>query len=197
MEEDQEMERFGMDNDYDDGQWIDGEFYYRRRREKRAQTKEDVLYGVFASGDSDSDYDDSSKRKRRKNKDLLGKADLSKPVNFVSTGTVMPNREIDENSKRENEDDESAAMDEDRAGLGVGAGVGLGFKKREDGFDENSEGEESFLPTAFGRKIKEGAERRREQSKLEKKAHQGGGAKSDSYDSGMWAALRSTPRELE
>ncbi|KAI6678542.1 hypothetical protein NL676_039338 [Syzygium grande] len=130
MEEDQEMERFGMDNDYDDGQWIDGEFYHRRRREKRAQTKEDALYGVFASGDPDSDYDESSKRKRRKNEDLLGKADLSKTVNFVSTGTVMPNREIDENSKRENEDDESAAMDEDRPGLGASAGVGLGFKKR-------------------------------------------------------------------
>ncbi|KAL3729795.1 hypothetical protein ACJRO7_026868 [Eucalyptus globulus] len=183
MDEDHEMERFGMDNDYDDGQWIDGEFYYRRRREKRAQTKDDVLYGVFASGDSDSDYGDSSKRKRRKNRDLHGKADLSKPVNFVSTGMVMPNREIDENSKTENEDDESADVDEDRPGLGVGAGVGLGFKKREDGFDENGEEEDGFLPTAFGRKIKEGAERRREQSKLEKKAQQGG-AKRDSYESG-------------
>ncbi|KAK3420050.1 hypothetical protein EUGRSUZ_G00836 [Eucalyptus grandis] len=66
------MERFGMDNDYDDWQRIDGEFYYRRRREKLAQTKDDVLYGVFASGDSDSDYNDSSKRKRRKNRGLLG-----------------------------------------------------------------------------------------------------------------------------
>ncbi|KAL3729813.1 hypothetical protein ACJRO7_026886 [Eucalyptus globulus] len=183
MDEDHEMERFGMDNDYDDGQWIDGEFYCRRRREKRAQTKDDVLYGVFASGDSDSDYDDFSKRKRRKNRDLHGKADLSKPVNFVSTGMVMPNREIDENSKTENEDDESADVDEDRPGLGVGAGVGLGFKKRDDGFDENGEEEDGFLPTAFGRKIKEGAERRREQSKLEKKAQQGG-AKRDSYESG-------------
>ncbi|KAL3729847.1 hypothetical protein ACJRO7_026920 [Eucalyptus globulus] len=113
------MERFGMDNDYDDWQRIDGEFYYRRRREKLAQTKDDVLYGVFASGDSDSDYNDSSKRKRRKNRDLLGKADLLKPVNFVSTSTVMPNREIDENSKIENEDEESAVVDEDRPGLGV------------------------------------------------------------------------------
>ncbi|KAI6683568.1 hypothetical protein NL676_029481 [Syzygium grande] len=130
MDEDQKMERFGMDNDYDDGQWINGEFYYRQRREKQVQTKEDMLYGVFTSWDSDSDSDKSSKRKWRKNKDLLGKADLSKPVNFVSTGTVMPNREIDENSRRENEDDESAAMDEDRPGLGAGAGVGLGFKKR-------------------------------------------------------------------
>lgn len=119
MDEDQEMERFGMDNDYDDGQWIDGEFYYRQRREKFVQTKDDALYGVFASGDSDSDYNDSSKRKRRKNRDLLGKADLSKPVNFVSTGTVMPNSEIDENSKTQNKDEESAVMDEDRRGLGV------------------------------------------------------------------------------
>ncbi|KAL3729826.1 hypothetical protein ACJRO7_026899 [Eucalyptus globulus] len=113
------MERFGMDNDYDDGQWIDSEFYYRQWREKHAQTKDDTLYGVFASGDYDSDYEDSSKRKRRKNRDLLGKADLLKPMNFVSTGTVMPNREIDENSKIENEDEESAVVDDDRPGLGV------------------------------------------------------------------------------
>ncbi|KAL3729828.1 hypothetical protein ACJRO7_026901 [Eucalyptus globulus] len=73
MDDDQEMERFWMDNDYEGGQWIDEE------------------------------------RKRRKNRDLLGKADLSKPVNFVSIGMVMPNREIDENSKRENKDDEAAA----------------------------------------------------------------------------------------
>ncbi|XP_056159283.1 septin and tuftelin-interacting protein 1 homolog 1-like [Syzygium oleosum] len=181
MEEDQEMERFGMDNDYDDGQWIDGEFYYRRRWEKRAQTKDDVLYGVFASGDSDSDYDESSKRKRRKNKDLLGKADLSKPVNFVSTGTVMPNREIDENSKREN-----VRMTSLLPWTRIG---------------REKEGEkESFLPTAFGRKIKEGAIQIGEESA----ARRGGGGGGESvlrgilYDLGNVGGFEKyTPRELE
>lgn len=55
MDDYQEMEKFGMENDFQDGQWIGGEFYYKKRRDKRTQTKDDVLYGVFASGDSDSD----------------------------------------------------------------------------------------------------------------------------------------------
>ncbi|XP_077243909.1 septin and tuftelin-interacting protein 1 homolog 1-like [Tasmannia lanceolata] len=163
MDEYQNMERFGMENDYEDGQWIGGEFYYRKRKEKRAQNKEDVLYGVFA--DSDSDVDDSSSKKRRR--DLSKKSDLTKPVNFVSTGTVMPDQEIDKNSEENGEE---------KAGLGLGfQGVGLGFGK--DSSMKKDEGEEvneddEFLPTAFGRMIKEGAQRRereRDKSRTDKK----------------------------
>nr|GMC99242.1 septin and tuftelin-interacting protein 1 homolog 1-like [Ipomoea batatas] len=61
MDEDQEMERFGMENDFDDG-----EFYYRNRKEKRVRTKDDVLYGIFASGDSsDSDYEGRGKKRKK------------------------------------------------------------------------------------------------------------------------------------
>ncbi|KAI8569984.1 hypothetical protein RHMOL_Rhmol02G0319500 [Rhododendron molle] len=98
MDDYQETERFGMENDFEDGQWIGGEFYYRQRKDKRRQTKDDILFGVFA--DSDSDDDDYNARKRKK--DLSKKSsDLTKPVSFVSTGTVMPNQEIDCNSKEE------------------------------------------------------------------------------------------------
>jgi len=38
------------------GEFIGGEFYYRKKRSKRQQTEEDRLYGVFAEG-SDSDED--------------------------------------------------------------------------------------------------------------------------------------------
>lgn len=179
MDEDQEMERFGMENDYEGGQWIGGEYYYKKRKEKRTQTKDDVLYGVFA--DSDDDDDDYPSRKRKK--DFSKKADLTKPVNFVSTGTFMPNQEIDNKSKEQNEKD--GYVSEDRPGLGLGFGMGsagtsgsgLGFNSGSaaNGSDRNDSDENddnNFLPTAFGKKIKEGAMRRekeREREKLEKK----------------------------
>lgn len=181
MDDDQEMERFGMDNDYEGGQWIGDEFYYRSRKEKkRVQTKDDVLYGVFASGDSDSDYEGSSK-KRKKN--LSTKPDLTKPVNFVSTGTVMPNQEIDRNTKEDNDQ----KVFEESKGLGFGASASLGFgtssskNNGDEGFTKTQAQveteEEIFLPTVFGRKVKEGALRRekeREKDKSTKKSSQSG-----------------------
>ncbi|XP_059279533.1 septin and tuftelin-interacting protein 1 homolog 1-like [Lycium ferocissimum] len=172
MDDDQEMERFGMENDYEDGQWITGEFYYRKRKEKKhVQTKDDVLYGVFASGDSDSDYEGSSKKHK---KGLSTKPDLTKPVNFVSNGTVMPNQEIDQNTKEENDQ----LISEESKGLGFGASVGLGFgtSSTNNNADEEyiktaaqveTDGE-NFLPSAFGRKIKEGALRREKEKEKEK-----------------------------
>lgn len=194
MEDYQEMERFGMENDFEDGQWIGGEFYYKKRKEKRQQTKEDVLYGVFADSDSDAD-DDSSSRKRRR--DLSSrKMDLTKPVNFVSTGVVMPNQEIDKNAKEENDE-----VEEDKPGLGLGSatpglGSGLGFNsashasstKKQDVIDDEEDGDDEFLPTAFGRKIKEGAQRReRERVKSKSvKNSQGGRRESDMVDVGKF-----------
>ncbi|XP_059447750.1 septin and tuftelin-interacting protein 1 homolog 1 [Corylus avellana] len=184
MDDYQEMERFGTDNDFEDGQWINGEFYCRKRKEKRTQTKDDVLYGVFADSPSDSDEEYSSK-KRRKDRDIYKKSDLTKPVSFVSTGTVMPTQEIDQNSKQENKKDDGYASDEGNPGLGLGfgsstSGSGIGFNSNSNGVqlernangninggDENDDGEEKFLPTAFGRKIKEGA-MRRERERAEK-----------------------------
>ncbi|KAK7364627.1 hypothetical protein VNO80_13367 [Phaseolus coccineus] len=181
MDEDQEMERFGTENDYEGGQWIGGEFYYKSRKEKRTQTKDDVLYGVFADSDDDDDY---SSRKRRKDRDFSKKPDLTKPVNFVSTGTFMPNQEIDNKSKEQSERD--GYVSEDRPGLGLGFGMGsgstsgsgLGFNSgnaangSEINDDSDENGHDNFLPTAFGKKIKEGAMRRekeREKERLEKK----------------------------
>lgn len=174
MDDYQEMERFGMENDYEDGQWIGGEFYYRKRKEKKQfQTKDDVLYGVFASGDSDSDYEGSSSSKKRK-KGLLSKPDLTKPVNFVSTGVVMPNKEIDQNSKEENDD--KLMPEESSKGLGLGFGT-----TSSSNVDEVEADEGDFLPSAFGRKIKEGALRREKEREKEKSIK---ATKASAFESG-------------
>ncbi|XP_065866051.1 septin and tuftelin-interacting protein 1 homolog 1 [Euphorbia lathyris] len=173
MDDYQDMERFGMENDFEDSQWINGEFYYRSRKEKRKQTKDDVLYGVFADY-SDSDDEGGSGRKRKKDRDFGRKADLTKPVNFVSTGTIMPNQEIEKE-----EPENMFVKDNDRPGLGSGSGMGLGFnsgvKRSDDGGEEDEE--DIFLPSEFGRRIKEGAQKR-EKERLEKK-EKGGGKKKE------------------
>nr|GMC97120.1 septin and tuftelin-interacting protein 1 homolog 1-like [Ipomoea batatas] len=111
------MERFGMENDFDDG-----EFYYRNRKEKRVRIKDDVLYGIFASGDSsDSDYEGRGKKRKKKD-------NSKKPVNFVSIGSVMPNQEIDCDLKEDLKE-----MEEDRLPV-LWAGVSSsGFEKHTKG----------------------------------------------------------------
>ncbi|KAL8509484.1 hypothetical protein ACS0TY_016629 [Phlomoides rotata] len=169
--DEQEMEKFGMDNDYEDAQWIGGEFY-GKRRQKRTQTKDDILYGVFASGDSDSDYEGSGSKKRKK--DLSKRADYSKPVNFVSTGSVMPSQEIDHISKEENE----VLGDDDPKPVGIGLGFGSGSSK-----NVHKDEDDEFLPTALGKKISEGAKlrgvREKEKAMLAKKSSQAGKRESD------------------
>ncbi|CAI9107631.1 OLC1v1007029C1 [Oldenlandia corymbosa var. corymbosa] len=162
MDEDQEMEKFGMDKDFEDGQWIDGEFYYAKRKQKRTQTRDDVVYGVFAGDSSDSDYEGlGSSKKRRKNRGLISKADFTKPVNFISTGTVMPGEDIEKKSEKELLDDED--VDKKPRGLGFDSVSSSRTNLDEDGNYINEE--DDFLPTAFGKKIKEGAELRRERQK--------------------------------
>lgn len=48
MDEEQHMDRFDVDADYEEGEWIGGEFFHRGKRQRRQQTQEDRLYGVFA-----------------------------------------------------------------------------------------------------------------------------------------------------
>jgi tuftelin-interacting protein 11 len=39
MEEDQQYERFDVDNDFEGGEWIGGEFFATGRRRKRQQVR--------------------------------------------------------------------------------------------------------------------------------------------------------------
>ncbi|MCH80031.1 tuftelin-interacting protein 11-like [Trifolium medium] len=103
-----------MENDFEGGDWVDGEFYYRKRKEKRHQTKDDVLYGVFADSEDDHDDDDDeySSRKGRKYPDFSKKKqDFTKPMIFVAALNLMPNQDnVNENLK---EKDENFGSDDD------------------------------------------------------------------------------------
>ncbi|XP_019182507.1 PREDICTED: septin and tuftelin-interacting protein 1 homolog 1-like [Ipomoea nil] len=131
--------QFIMENDFDNGEWIGGEFYYSNRKEKRVRTKDDVLYGIFASGNSSSDSDYEGRGKKRKK-------DLTKPVNFVSTGSVLPNQKIDSDKEDLKE------MEEDRG----------------------ASSSDNFLCSAFGKKIKEGAVLRQKSSQAGKRESEAG-----------------------
>ncbi|CAI5467997.1 unnamed protein product [Closterium sp. Yama58-4] len=80
--------RFSLDGDFDDGQFINGEFFSSSRRQGRQQTRDDVLYGVFNEASDDEDDDDEGfggggkrrRKKRRGKDDLMGKGDFTKPV---------------------------------------------------------------------------------------------------------------------
>ena len=197
IDEDAEGEQrmqFSTDPDFEGGQWVDGEFLYRSKRQKQTQTKEDMIYGVFQDN-SDVDEDDEDdltggaagrrRRKRRKDKDLISKGDLTRPVNFVSKGSVNPNldndniRQASDVAERREEAEEEDGERPAGAGLGFGGlgfgGLGLGATTTGSGGGKgggfvsggvsrpaDEAEEENLLPTAFGQQIKERAERRRE-----------------------------------
>ncbi|XP_062018577.1 septin and tuftelin-interacting protein 1 homolog 1-like [Rosa rugosa] len=134
------MERFGMENDYEDGQWIDGEFFYRKRKERRVQSKDDALYGY--SDEEDEEYSDGSRKRRKKDRYV----DYTKPIKFVST------EKLDNNSDQKKTDHGTPVIGFNSTGM---------RDEAEDDDDDDDDDGDGFLATEFGRKIKDGAERRR------------------------------------
>ena len=172
MDEEQRYERLDADNDYEGLEWIGGEAFFQAKRQKRQQTKEDQLYGVFADSDSDSE----GRRARRGGGG--GPKDYSKPVGFVSSGVVGKQQDEDgqqQQQQRMEEDEQQRPSfnvrgppdmgQEGTGGLGAGAAGpsgrgsgsggggggagGLGFRsggKQE----EDDEEEHGVLSTALG-----------------------------------------------
>ncbi|KAF8692145.1 hypothetical protein HU200_039746 [Digitaria exilis] len=150
-EEAEGMDRFDMDGDFEGGRWgRDGEFYYQSRRERAPQTRDDALYGVFAEGDSDYDSeDDEGSRRRGRRKRRRDEPDLTKPVQFVSTGNFMPTQE-------------PQPEPDQRPGLGRPATAAAAKEEEED-----DEGDTEMLPTMFG-SIRAGARARQEEKERER-----------------------------
>lgn len=113
-DEEPQPERFDMDNDYEGGKWVDGEFYYKSKRQKRVQTRDDQLYGVFAD-DSDDSGGGSRRRRRRDDGDGGGaERDYTRPVSFVSTGRVV------QDTTRDDEEEDEGGERRRRGGIGAG-----------------------------------------------------------------------------
>lgn len=145
MDDEQHYERFGLDNDYEGGEWIGGEFFYRSKRQKRQQTSEDRLYGIFAGEDSDEE----ETRGRGGRRGGSSRTDFTKPVSFVSHGQVDPGMDdLDQETKVQAE---SQGDPEFKVGLGYQT-FGPGGAEVEVGKSESDEGEDDVLPTVFGRR---------------------------------------------
>ena len=141
MDEKQNYERFDLDNDYEGGEWVGDEYFYRNKKQKHQQTAEHRLYGVFA--DSDSEGEGRGRKSSRK------AADFSKPVGFVSSGVTRDTTQKPEDVVKSEHQTVPAAG----AGLGLGAGGGLGFSSQQPAADEDmQEEQEGLLPTAFGQR---------------------------------------------
>ena len=136
MEEDQQYERFDMDNDYEGFTTYGTESFYSRKKQKKLQDEDDRLYGIF-QGDSDSDEDGRRRRRRPREKD-----DYAKPVSFVSTG-----RNVEGSDAR---DSDKALLEESKA-VPAATAAGLGFRPAQ-AAPENDDEEEAVLPSAFGKR---------------------------------------------
>ncbi|CAG9463686.1 unnamed protein product [Pedinophyceae sp. YPF-701] len=182
MDEEQRNEKFGMDNDYEGGQWIDGEFFYTKKKARRAQTKEEQLYGVWGSSGEEEADEAGGFGRRKKQRREGGRTDYKAPVGFVSAGRVGGDAEA--------ANDAPAAAPE-RGGLGSGmAGLGFtkgGVQKPEDeppgprGAEVSAplsaqaaeasrdDDEPAVLPTDFGRRIRQAAAEEAERREAERR----------------------------
>ncbi|PPS01784.1 hypothetical protein GOBAR_AA18878 [Gossypium barbadense] len=120
-----------MENDFKDA----GKSFYKKRKVKQSQTRDDVIYGVFAFNTDSKDSGSSSSRKRRK---VSGeKVDLMKLVNFFFIATVMPTQKIYKNSKVENDNSVPDENGND-SWLGLGSGnKSLGGRREAGGGNED------------------------------------------------------------
>eukprot|EP00803_Ostreobium_quekettii_P005141 evm.model.scf_54.2 EVM.evm.TU.scf_54.2 scf_54:5179-15799(+) len=164
---DEEYERFDVDNDFEGGQWIGGEYFYKNKRQKRQQTEDDRLYGIFAEDDSE----DEGRGRRGRRGGGPGRSDFTKPVNFVSKGRVDPSmddvEEEEEEEEKVNGEMKQEALQEGEFKLGLGYQTFDPAAKEGPGGEED-DGEDDVLPTMFGRRIKEAAAQREKADRAER-----------------------------
>ncbi|GAB4821104.1 hypothetical protein N2152v2_008150 [Parachlorella kessleri] len=235
LDEEQHYDRFDVDNDFEGGEWIGGEFFY-----------------------TDDEYESRGRKGGRQ------KADYSRPVGFVSSGVIKHGDDDEEGAAKEaggapaglgfsaagaagvgasartglganGASREQPREEGPRGGLGLGfggaggggggglgfsgGGGGLGFSSgaglgsagggggapaytrvkaepRGAGGEEEDEEEEEFLPTAFGKRVKQKADERRKkqeaaakEEKARSKAKAAGDMKFEQHTRGIGQKL--------
>ena len=188
----QEYEPLNVDDEYEGARWIDGEFYYAKKRRKKTQTSEDRIYGVFGGDGEGTSGGDGGSSDSGVEDDEAAASRYAKVVNFVGGGTIgsgeddamedIEERHVGIGGERPftaAHEEPSPTHDDDNALSGNGLGfrrataqsrrvrttsAGIGLKV--EGFDEEEDDyEESVLPTSFGRRIAQRALARQQQIK--------------------------------
>lgn len=88
--DDEPRMKFSTENDFEGGQWIEGEFFSSGKKQSDRQSNDDRIYGVFQdtdSGDSGSDSDGESKRRMKLPRRNKPASSTSRSVVFVPGGT--------------------------------------------------------------------------------------------------------------
>uniref|UniRef100_A0A383VX19 G-patch domain-containing protein n=1 Tax=Tetradesmus obliquus TaxID=3088 RepID=A0A383VX19_TETOB len=120
VDEEQHLESFNMDNDYEGLVEVDGEFLYREKRKKRQQTREEQLYGYQSSDEEDEGYNKRGSKR--------SKADYTKPVGFVSSGVFVQQPPEEQQQQPQPQQRPGSAGENGSSGAGLGfGGAGLGF----------------------------------------------------------------------
>ena len=161
MDEDQRYERF-EDNDFEEGRWIGGEYFYTNAKKRRVQTKDEQLYGY------ESDASDDDRRKQRGRGGGKKAADYTRPVGFVSSGVVKSTDEKPQDVEAAKHapaglgapSSLSSRPQNGGGGLGFsgapassGGGGGLGFARaHEPQVDLDGDEDADVLPTSFGKR---------------------------------------------
>lgn len=151
--DDEDLQRnvkFDNDVDFENGQWIDDEFWASGQRRGRTQTKEEQIYGVF--GQQQQGGRNSQRGPRRSN-------NLSGGISFVSSGIIQPSKDADkkaaeinkraeEQKKNQNNNsddknrDQGKEKEEENTMSSSRGGLGGGSSRRTDAWGQRSKEKE-------------------------------------------------------